>query len=162
MKRRDALWTTSAVLWCGPALAEATGGSPKTPPARVAPDVIAALHAQAALWTAGDIEGFCALYAEHAVFLSPGGLTRGRAAVLARYRQKYVDGSEGRAGMGALAFVIEDARSVGALATVALRWTLTWPDSMQKPVATGLSLVTLENVGTSDRPRWQILHDASM
>ena len=42
MKRRDALWTTSAVLWCGPALAEATGGSPKTPPARVAPDVIAA------------------------------------------------------------------------------------------------------------------------
>ena len=163
MKRRDALQTASIALLAGPALAGDAAGA-KGRPARVSADVIATLHRQAQRWTAGDLEGFCAVYADDAVFLSPGGLTRGRAAVLARYQKKYVEGPEGKAGMGALSFAIEDARSVGTLATVALRWTLTWPEAMKKPTASGLSLVTLENVGggAGDAARWLILHDASM
>jgi hypothetical protein len=161
MKRRDAL-KTAAALSCAPALATGSSGV-KAPPSRVSADVIATLHLQAQRWTAGDLDGFCAVYADDALFLSPSGLTRGRAAVLARYRKKYLDGPEGKAGMGALSFAIEDARSVGPLATVALRWTLTWPDAMQKPPATGLSLVTLENVdGSGDTAHWLIRHDASM
>lgn len=60
--------------------------------------------------------------------------------------------------------MIEDARGNDTLATVALRWTLMWPEAMKKPIATGLSLVTLENFGTGsgDKAKWLILHDASM
>ena len=97
MKRREALWASAAVLGT-PAMAGLTPGL-KAPVARVSADVIATLNRQATLWTAGDLDGFCAVYAEQALFLSPGGLSRGRAEVLARYRKKYVDGPDGKAGM---------------------------------------------------------------
>ena len=49
-------------------------------------EVEARLGAQRDAWNRGDLDGFCADYADDAVFLSPSGLTRGRAEVLARYR----------------------------------------------------------------------------
>jgi hypothetical protein len=83
-----------------------------------------------------------------------------RAEVLARYKKKYADGPDGQAGMGQLSFDIEDARGDDRYATVALRWTLTWPN---KPKATGLSLVVLESHGLpSAGVRWLVVHDASM
>jgi uncharacterized protein (TIGR02246 family) len=116
-------------------------------------DVVVSLQAQAAQWTAGDLEGFCSHYTDDAVFLSPSGLTRGRAEVFARYKKKY--GTD-KASMGALTFEILDVRGVqGPQASVALRYTLTWPN---KPAATGLSLVVL----TKTPNGWQIAQDASM
>jgi ketosteroid isomerase-like protein len=147
----------ATVLTATPARADLAPGL-KGPKPRVSPDVIMALNTQAKLWTAGDLDGFCAYYAEQALFLSPSGLTRGRAEVLARYKKKYVEGPEGKAGMGALTFDFEDARGDERFAIVALRWTLVWPDAMKKPKATGLSLVTFEKIGA----KWQVVHDASM
>jgi len=118
------------------------------------PDVEIAtlLHDQSAAWTRGDLEAFCAVYADDATFISPSGLTKGRQAVLDRYRKKYVD----KAGMGSLSLDIQEVRTVEATsASVVARWTLTWPD---KAKAEGLTLLVLRK--TPDG--WRIVQDASM
>ena len=61
------------------ALAAADGGH----------EVLALLDRQAAAWSRGDLDAFCSIYADDAVFLSPSGVTKGRAEVLARYKKKY-------------------------------------------------------------------------
>ena len=110
------------------------------------------LNEQAASWTRGDLESFCSVYADDATFVSPSGLTKGRQAVLDRYRKKYVD----KAGMGALELDIEEVREAGAShASVIARWKLTWPD---KPKAEGLTLI----VFSKTRGVWRIVQDASM
>jgi hypothetical protein len=88
--------------------------------------------------------------------VSPTGLTRGRQAVLERYRKRYPD----KAAMGTLTLeVLEDrvARGGGGIqaASVVARWTLAYPD---KPAATGLTLLVLHPRGAS----WAIVQDASM
>jgi len=110
------------------------------------------LHDQAAAWNRGDLESFCAVYADDATFISPSGSTTGRQAVLARYRKKYVD----KQGMGSLSLDIQEVRSLHpASASVVARWTLTWPD---KPKAEGLTLLVL----TQTPDGWRIVQDASM
>ena len=110
------------------------------------------LERQAAAWSRGDLDSACAVYADDATFLSPSGLTRGRQAVLDRYRNKYVD----RAGMGSLSLEIAEIRMIDARsASVVARWILTWPD---KPKAEGLTLLVLRK---SDGA-WRIVQDASM
>ena len=110
------------------------------------------LDEQAAAWTRGDLEAFCAVYADDATFITPTGLTKGRQAVLDRYRKKYVD----KAGMGALTLAIEEVRATEtASASVVARWKLTWPD---KPEASGLTLI----VFVKTRGGWRIVQDASM
>lgn len=119
-----------------------------------APDVEIArlLHEQSAAWTRGDLEAFCAVYADDATFISPSGLTKGRQAVLDRYRKRYVD----HAGMGALTLEIQEVRTLSATsASLVARWTLAWPD---KPKAEGLTLIVLRK--TPDG--WRIVQDASM
>ena len=134
---------------------------------RAARDDIARLFAaSAAAWNRGDLDAFCADYAEDALFIAPSGVTRGRLAVLERYKKKYPD----RAAMGTLSFELVEIRlSAGmegsvlgsarpaALQSVSVvaRWSLAYPD---KAAATGLTLLVL-------RPRgggWEILQDASM
>ncbi len=56
------------------------------------------LEKQATDWNRGDLAAFTAVYDEDAVFVSPTGVTRGRAAVLDRYRKRYPD----QAAMGTL------------------------------------------------------------
>ena len=51
-------------------------------------ELVSVLQTQAAAWNRGDLEAFCSVYAANAAFASPSGLTRGRDAVLARYRDK--------------------------------------------------------------------------
>jgi uncharacterized protein (TIGR02246 family) len=110
------------------------------------------LERQAAAWSRGDLDSACAVYADDATFLSPSGLTRGRQAVLDRYRNKYVD----RAGMGSLSLEVAEIRMIDARsASVVARWILTWPD---KPRAEGLTLLVLRK---SDGA-WRIVQDASM
>ena len=62
--------------------------------------VEALLREQAAAWSRGDLPAFCAPYAEDARFVTSDGLTRGRAAILERYRKRYPD----LAAMGTLTF----------------------------------------------------------
>ena len=52
-------------------------------------DVLALLERQAAAWSKGELEAFCSIYADDAVFVAPSGVTRGRAEVVARYKKKY-------------------------------------------------------------------------
>lgn len=111
-----------------------------------------ALRVQSAAWNRGDLEAFCSVYAEDATFISPSGLTKGRQAVLDRYRGKYVD----KAGMGTLALDVQEVRTMTATgATVVARWTLDWPD---KPRAEGLTLIVLVKTPHG----WRIVQDASM
>ena len=118
----------------------------------------AVLRGQTAAWNRGDVEAFCAVYAEDATFLSPSGVTRGRQAVLDRYRRRYPDA----AAMGTLSLDPVDARAWPAhvpdahAAGVSLgaRWRLSYPD---KPAAEGYTLLVLHRV----EGRWLIVQDAS-
>ena len=114
--------------------------------------VRAVLDEQAAAWSRGDLEAFCAIYADDATFVSPSGLTSGRQAVLERYRKKYVD----RAGMGSMSLEVREVRMIDRnAASVVARWILTWPD---KPKAEGLTLLVLRRL----HGEWRIVQDASM
>jgi uncharacterized protein (TIGR02246 family) len=123
------------------------------------------LATQAAAWSRGDIEAFCSAYADDATFLTPEGMTRGREAVLERYRKRY----PGRAAMGTLRLDVLEMRTawgtevtmLGDAApsrvhsvSVAARWTLERDGGEAK----GLTLVVLGRRGTG----WEIVQDASM
>ncbi len=127
-------------------------------------EVLALLEQQVAAWNRGDLEAFCAVYADDAVFVSPprpasadggvaasDGVTRGRKQVLARYLSRYPD----TRAMGSLRLEPLDVRDTKDGVSVAARWTLTYPD---KPAASGNTVVVLTRV----KGRWQIVHDASM
>jgi uncharacterized protein (TIGR02246 family) len=110
------------------------------------------LSAQAAAWNRGDLEAFCSVYTDDALFLTPSGLTTGRRAVLDRYRKKYPDA----AARGTLSFELLDVRRIGNVgASVVSRWKLA---RGAKPAAEGLTLLSFERQGTA----WRIVHDASM
>jgi uncharacterized protein (TIGR02246 family) len=133
-------------------LAVCASGAVASSHASPEPALAALLNEQAAAWSRGDLDAFCAVYAADATFVSPSGLTKGRQAVLDRYRNKYVD----KAGMGSLTLSIEEVRSYGnRTASVVARWSLTWPD---KPKAEGLTLLVFRKTSEG----WRIVQDASM
>jgi uncharacterized protein (TIGR02246 family) len=115
-------------------------------------EVLAVMHEQVEAWNRGDLPGFCAGYLDDAVFLTPSGVTHGRAQVLERYTKKYAGD---RAGMGQLELTPLDVRATDGAVSVAARWRLVWPD---KPEASGHTVVVF--VHTSNG--WKIAHDASM
>jgi uncharacterized protein (TIGR02246 family) len=132
--------------------------------ARKAEDAVkAVLTTQSAAWNRGDLEGFTAVYAEDASFLSPNGITHGRHQVLERYRLRYPD----KQAMGTLTLDVVEARAFSAGAdrscavkgvSVAARWRLAYPDQPAKKTAAGTTLLVLEPRGES----WEIVQDASM
>jgi uncharacterized protein (TIGR02246 family) len=129
---------------------EPTGSAKREEETRKA--LAAVLDRQVEAWNRGDLEGFVSVYAEDAAFVSPTGLTRGRQAVLERYRKRYPD----KAAMGRLSLEMVETRLAGAqAASVVARWTLAYPD---KPAASGLTLLVLHRSGD----RWLIVQDASM
>ncbi len=124
------------------------------------------LARQAEAWNRGDIEAFCSVYADDATFLSPTGVTRGRQAVIDRYRSRYPD----QAAMGHLALEILEARPIWGMETdlqmnaapgdvqgmtIGARWSLSFPG---KAAASGLTLLVLRPRGEG----WAIVQDASM
>lgn len=123
------------------ALAAADGGH----------EVLALLERQSAAWSRGDLDGFCSVYADDAVFVSPSGVTKGRAEVLARYKKKYPTS----AAMGRLTLSPIDVRESADAVSVAAKWTLEYPD---KPAATGHTVVVFKRTAAG----WKIVHDASM
>lgn len=122
-------------------------------------EVRGVIEMQLAAWNAKDLPGFCAPYADNATFLSPSGLTRGRAQILARYQKRYL---KEKGEMGRLKLdVVETRTSADQLfATVALRWTLRFTKKVKdgKQEASGLSLIALEKRAAG----WVIVQDASM
>lgn len=126
--------------------------------------VLAILQQQVGAWNRGELEAFCAVYADDAVFVSPpragspdagvpasDGVTRGRAEVLARYKRRYPD----RAAMGQLELEPNDVRESGGAVSIAARWTLRYPG---KPPVSGNTLIVFFNQGGA----WRIVQDASM
>jgi uncharacterized protein (TIGR02246 family) len=124
------------------------------------------LRQQAAAWSRGDLDAFCAVYAPDALFLSPSGTTRGRQAVLERYRARY----PGKEAMGALTLELLELRTASGTeftllgdavpsrihgASAAARWTLSYPD---RPTASGLTLLVLHRRDDG----WEIVQDSSM
>jgi len=124
---------------------------PCVPAALAASPVDALLARQAAAWNAGDLDAFCALYEDDAVFITPSGMTRGRQAVLERYRARYKD----RAAMGTLSFEVLDVRELGDTRSIAARWALKYAD---RPEASGYTLLVMKRHGDG----WRIVQDASM
>lgn len=134
--------------------------------------VAALLKEQSAAWSRGDLDAFCSVYDDSALFISPNGLTRGRQAVLERYRKKYPD----KAAMGTLTLDIVEMRPISGREisllddalpgrvqgmSVAARWTLTFPrvpGVPDKAPATGHTLLLLRPARTG----WLIVQDASM
>lgn len=155
---RRALAVLFAAWIAGPSgpPAQTPGPDPRSDDA-VRAAVAAVLERQSAAWNRGDLEAFVSVYAEDATFVSPTGLTRGRQAVLDRYRKRY----PGKAAMGTLSLeVLEDRIARGPdggvqAASVVARWTLAYPD---KPAATGHTLLVLHPHGGT----WAIVQDASM
>lgn len=128
--------------------------------------VTALLTSQAEAWSAGDLAAFCSVYADDAVFVAGGGITRGRVALLERYRKRYPD----RAAMGTLRLEVQDLRPLwgpevsllgdalpGAVhsATVVARWILDKADGSR---AEGSTLLVLRRTGDT----WSIVSDASL
>ena len=117
--------------------------------------VVALLDRQAAAWSRGDVDAFCSVYADDALFLSLSGVARGRQAVLDRYRKRYPDAKAmGTLTLEAIEVRLHPERKPQA-ASVAARWKLAYPD---KPAAEGLTLIVLRKTGE----RWEIVQDASM
>jgi uncharacterized protein (TIGR02246 family) len=146
--------------------ASETGGPEPEAHARV----MEVIDAQVAAWNRGDVEAFVAAYAEDCVFLSPTGVTRGRADVLARYRSRYPDA----AAMGKLTLTPLDVRhgygavgedglrrvSAVTVVSIAAAWKLEYEGD--KPSAEGHTLIVLVPNPHPDGPRWLIVQDASM
>ena len=126
----------------------ADAGAPQTEREKVT----AFLNDQAQAWNRGDLDSFCAVYVDDAVFFSPTGVARGRDQVLARYKKRYPD----KVAMGTLTFDFVDVRIAGEVASVGAKWTLTY--SGRTPASTGHTLVVLQRRGAS----WVIVQDASM
>lgn len=137
------IWLGILVLWAVAAPAQGPG-----PQAAIE----TLLREQSAAWTRGDLDAFCSVYADDALFVTPSGLTRGRTAVLERYRKRYPD----RAAMGSLSLEIQELRDLGPEgASVAARWVLSYPGQEKKE---GYTLIVFRKVGGA----WKIVQDASM
>ena len=142
------------------AMSEPPIGPKRVPaPAAVATEARTLLETQAAAWNRGDLDAFCAVYADDALFLTAFGLTKGREQVLARYKARYPDA----AARGILSFEVlsvdvlapvPSKKPIDAIGLVA-RWKISHAD---KPAAEGLTLLNLVRF----KGGWRIVHDASM
>jgi uncharacterized protein (TIGR02246 family) len=159
MRRISILMTLALGLLAGPAL-HGAGGTGCTQ--KVEDAVKALLATQSAAWSRGDLEGFTAVYAEDASFISLTGVTHGRQQVLERYRRRYPD----KKAMGTLTLDVLETRTFPAegkpcdvrSVSVAARWRLAYPDQPEKKTAEGSTLLVLRPRGDS----WEIVQDASM
>lgn len=86
-------------------------------------EIMAAVNASAAGWNEGSLERFMGVYAPDAVFIGKQGLVSGRAAIAARYRRSFADGSNRR---GRLSFEPLGFRRIGGTHQLLwARWRLT-------------------------------------
>jgi beta-aspartyl-peptidase (threonine type) len=110
------------------------------------------LDSQVAAWNRGDLRGFLAPYrhSEELTFFSGNTVTRGFAAIQARYEKRY---GKTTGTMGRLAYENLEITVLAPDAAVARgRFRLQMKDSMP----TGLFTLLLRKASSS---RWEILHD---
>jgi uncharacterized protein (TIGR02246 family) len=134
--------------------------------ARARQEIGQLLERQSADWSRGDLEAFCSVYAEDAVFISTRGVSRGRQALLARYRRNYPDARA----MGHLTLQVLELRPLWGpevtplgdatpgnvhTATVVARWTLAREGQEE---ASGHTMLVLQRGPDG----WKIVQDASM
>lgn len=111
-----------------------------------------AMDASAAAWSAGDIPGFLAIYADDAVFVTRDGLVRGKAAIAARYAKSYGTDAAKR---GRLAFALLGFRAIDPTHQLLwARWMLSYPDGK---TASGMTSLLFERRAGS----WKIVADHS-
>ena len=80
----------------------------------------AVLAAQVDAWNLGDLDGFCARYAEDLVYLTARGATEGREALLEQMRRRYPDPTS----MGRLSVGVRRMDVSGDLAVAVVAWSL--------------------------------------
>jgi len=117
--------------------------------------VKAAMDASAAGWNAGDIDRFLAVYSDSpsTSFVTGSGLLRGKAAMRARYLQRYA--FKDAAKRGTLSFTTLDFRLLDPThALYIARYTLTWRDGKTQSGPTSL-------VFAKERTGWHIIADHS-
>lgn len=117
--------------------------------------VEAAMADSAAGWNAGDVDRFMAIYSDapEASFVTADGLVRGKAAMVARYRQKYDFADAAKRGV--LSFKTLDWRPLGpGHALYIARYTLTYADGRTASGPTSL-------VFRREKGGWKIIADHS-
>ena len=124
-----------------------------TPAASPLPAIEQAITASAAGWNAGDLDRFVAVYADDAIFVTPAGLVRGRAAIADHYRASFA-GAHGNT-RGRLAFTTLGYRVLSPVHVILFaRWRLT--------PAAGAGEAGMTTLVFERRPRgWQIVSDHS-
>lgn len=110
----------------------------------------AAMAASAAGWNANDLDRFMAVYAEDAVYVTAGGVVRGKPAIAARYRASFT-GTANRRGRLSFQPLVERAIDPAHRLFIA-RWTLTG-----SKIETGMTSLLFERRGDA----WQIVSDHS-
>jgi uncharacterized protein (TIGR02246 family) len=112
------------------------------------------LHASAASWTSGDLDGFLDDYAADATFVGSSGLMEGRD----RIRRAYLNGywESGMPALG-LRFQLLDVRTVGSDAAVAVGRYELFDRATDEASASGLFSLTLHRTAGE----WMIVHDHS-
>ncbi|MCA9489640.1 MAG: nuclear transport factor 2 family protein [Myxococcales bacterium] len=78
------------------------------------------LATQVDAWNTGDLDGFCAAYAQDATYLTDRGVTRGREALRADLQRRYPD----RSSMGRLQVGVRQLEVSGDLATAVVDWSV--------------------------------------
>ena len=114
-----------------------------------------AMAASAAGWNAGDVERFMAIYsaAPETSFVVKDGLIRGKAAMIARYRERYDFSNPAK--RGTLTFTTLDFRQLDPThALYIARYLLTYPDGKTDSGPTTL-------VFAWERGGWRIIADHS-
>ena len=113
--------------------------------------ITAAMTDSAAGWNAGDLDRFMAVYAHDAVYVTPKGLLRGKAAIADRYRASFRNGGNAR---GKLSFRMLGGRPIDAAHHILFaQWVLTGAVE----TTSGMTTLVFERRGDV----WRIVADHS-
>jgi len=107
---------------------------------------IAALHAQAAAWNRGDLDGYLHRVHPDVVYVGADGPVHGRAALSARYRQRFASPEA----MGTLSVTVLDVEPGEQQLSAVVAWAL--------PEAHGTALVVFVETAAG----WLLRYDATV
>ncbi len=110
--------------------------------------ITSAVHSQAAAWNEGDAEAFLATVSEDVVYVTSGGLVRGREGLREAYRRDW------REKGGTLTAEVEEVMDHGDAATVIVHYWL----AGSRDEHSGWSLLTFARIDG----RWLIAADATL